>query len=102
MIWTPNQMTGSRVLNLIPVTNLKFSRYVSRHEMFPLRAPLLSMESCIADFLDGCDANDDHKITLKEWGKCLGASDGTFYQILCSIKLTNLVFPLRRNAGQMQ
>ncbi|KAH7643469.1 SPARC [Dermatophagoides farinae] len=49
-------------------------RYVSRHELFPLRAPLLSMESCISDFLDGCDANDDHKITLVEWGKCLGAS----------------------------
>lgn len=51
-------------------------RYVSRHELFPLRAPLLSMESCISDFLDDCDANDDHKITLKEWGKCLGASEG--------------------------
>lgn len=51
-------------------------RHVSRHELFPLRAPLLSMESCIGTFLDGCDADDDHKITLKEWGKCLGASDG--------------------------
>lgn len=50
-------------------------RHVSRHELFPLRAPLLSMESCIGTFLDGCDADDDHKITLKEWGKCLGASD---------------------------
>ncbi|XP_027195422.2 SPARC-like [Dermatophagoides pteronyssinus] len=49
-------------------------RYVSRHELFPLRAPLLSMESCISDFLDGCDSNADHKITLVEWGKCLGAS----------------------------
>lgn len=51
-------------------------RYVSRHELFPLRAPLLSMESCISDFLDNCDANEDHKITLIEWGKCLGASPG--------------------------
>jgi hypothetical protein len=50
-------------------------RHVSRHELFPLRAPLLSMESCISSFLDGCDANDDHKITLVEWGKCLGATD---------------------------
>lgn len=49
-------------------------RFVSRHELFPLRAPLLSMESCISDFLDGCDADEDHKITLAEWGKCLGAS----------------------------
>jgi len=50
-------------------------RHVSRHELFPLRAPLLAMESCISDFLDGCDKNDDHKITLIEWGECLGASD---------------------------
>ncbi|KAI7697588.1 Sparc [Sarcoptes scabiei] len=49
-------------------------RFVSRHELFPLRAPLLSMESCISDFLDDCDADEDHKITLVEWGKCLGAS----------------------------
>ncbi|XP_054160824.1 SPARC-like [Oppia nitens] len=50
-------------------------RQVSRHELFPLRAPLLSMESCISDFLNGCDPNDDHKITLVEWGECLGATD---------------------------
>lgn len=48
-------------------------RFVSRHELFPLRAPLLSMEPCIAEFLDKCDSNQDHKITLKEWGLCLGA-----------------------------
>lgn len=51
---------------------------MSRHELFPLRAPLLSMESCISDFLDDCDADEDHKITLVEWGKCLGASPGKF------------------------
>jgi len=50
-------------------------RHVSRHELFPLRAPLLAMESCISDFLDNCDANTDHKITLVEWGECLGATD---------------------------
>jgi hypothetical protein len=50
-------------------------RHVSRHELFPLRAPLLSMESCISEFLNNCDANDDHKITLVEWGQCLGATD---------------------------
>lgn len=50
-------------------------RHVSRHELFPLRAPLLSMESCISDFLDNCDSNNDHKITLVEWGECLGATD---------------------------
>lgn len=46
-------------------------RAVSRHELFPIRAPLLAMEHCIAPFLDSCDANDDHQITLAEWGKCL-------------------------------
>jgi len=51
-------------------------RFVSRHELFPLRAPLLSMEPCISEFLDKCDSNSDHKITLREWGLCLGAEDG--------------------------
>jgi len=50
-------------------------RAVSRHELFPIRAPLLAMEHCIAPFLDGCDSNDDHKITLVEWGKCLGLEE---------------------------
>ncbi|XP_034936803.1 SPARC [Chelonus insularis] len=46
-------------------------RSVSRHELFPIRAPLMALEHCIAPFLDGCDVDNDHKITLKEWGKCL-------------------------------
>lgn len=46
-------------------------RSVSRHELFPIRAPLMALEHCIAPFLDGCDVNSDHKITLTEWGKCL-------------------------------
>ncbi|KAJ8881741.1 hypothetical protein PR048_018227 [Dryococelus australis] len=46
-------------------------RSVSRHELFPIRAPLMALEHCIAPFLDSCDVNDDHRITLKEWGKCL-------------------------------
>jgi len=44
---------------------------VSRHELFPIRAPLMSLEHCIAPFLDSCDVDDNHRITLKEWGKCL-------------------------------
>jgi len=44
---------------------------VSRHELFPIRAPLLALEHCIAPFLDNCDADNDHRITLKEWGLCL-------------------------------
>lgn len=47
-------------------------RKVSRHELFPIRAPLLTLEHCIAPFLDGCDTDDDHYITLEEWGTCLG------------------------------
>lgn len=44
---------------------------VSRHELFPLRAPLYTLEHCISPFLDSCDPNEDHQITLKEWGMCL-------------------------------
>ncbi|KAL0281364.1 UNVERIFIED_CONTAM: hypothetical protein PYX00_002370 [Menopon gallinae] len=46
-------------------------RSVSRHELFPIRAPLVALEHCIAPFLDKCDENNDHRITLQEWGKCL-------------------------------
>lgn len=46
-------------------------RSVSRHELFPIRAPLMALEHCIAPFLESCDPDDDHRITLKEWGKCL-------------------------------
>lgn len=43
---------------------------VSRHELFPIKAPLLTLENCIAAFLDSCDVNDDHAITLREWATC--------------------------------
>ncbi|KAJ8724692.1 hypothetical protein PYW08_016166 [Mythimna loreyi] len=46
-------------------------RFVSRHELFPIRAPLMALEHCIAPFLDRCDEDDDHRVTLAEWGKCL-------------------------------
>lgn len=46
-------------------------RIVSRHELFPIRAPLMALEHCIAPFLDDCDVDNDHRITLKEWGHCL-------------------------------
>ncbi|XP_041968828.1 SPARC [Aricia agestis] len=46
-------------------------RFVSRHELFPIRAPLMSLEHCIAPFLDLCDEDNDHRISLAEWGKCL-------------------------------
>jgi len=44
---------------------------VSRHELFPLRAPLHSLEHCISPFLDQCDIDDDHSITIQEWATCL-------------------------------
>lgn len=46
-------------------------RSVSRHELFPIRAPLMSLEHCIAPFLESCDPNGDHRVTLAEWGACL-------------------------------
>lgn len=46
-------------------------RAVSRHELFPIRAPLLYLEHCIAPFLNKCDADNDHMVTLKEWSNCL-------------------------------
>uniref|UniRef100_A0A8D8WMC4 SPARC n=1 Tax=Cacopsylla melanoneura TaxID=428564 RepID=A0A8D8WMC4_9HEMI len=46
-------------------------RSISRHELFPIRAPLMALEHCIAPFLNKCDADDDHLITLKEWARCL-------------------------------
>lgn len=46
-------------------------RSVSRHELFPIRAPLMALEHCISPFLDKCDEDDNHRVTLKEWAKCL-------------------------------
>lgn len=46
-------------------------RSVSRHELFPIRAPLMSLEHCIGPFLNQCDADDNHRITIKEWADCL-------------------------------
>lgn len=34
------------------------------------------MEPCISDFLNNCDENGDHKVTLVEWGQCLQESEG--------------------------
>jgi len=44
---------------------------VSRHELFPLRAPLHSLEHCISPFLNSCDKDGDHSISLQEWADCL-------------------------------
>lgn len=50
-------------------------RSVSRHELFPIRAPLMALEHCIAPFLDGCDTDDNHRITFTEWAKCLDLNE---------------------------
>jgi len=44
---------------------------VSRHELFPLKAPLHTLEHCLAPFLDSCDKDTDHAVTLQEWAMCL-------------------------------
>jgi len=31
----------------------------------------MALEHCIAPFLDSCDVDNDHRITLTEWGACL-------------------------------
>jgi len=48
---------------------------VTHHELIPLTAPVMPMESCIKPFLKSCDVNKDDKITLQEWGKCLGLKE---------------------------
>ena len=51
------------------------------------------MEPCISDFLDNCDENSDHSVTLMEWGQCLKESKG---RLLSSVsrKLTRSKSPL--------
>lgn len=49
---------------------------VSHHELIPITAPVIPMESCIKPFLEGCDTNGNGAISMKEWGKCLGLKEG--------------------------
>ncbi|KAL3118101.1 hypothetical protein niasHT_000037 [Heterodera trifolii] len=51
-------------------------KHVSHHELIPITAPVIPMESCIKPFLESCDINKDGAITIKEWGKCLGLKEG--------------------------
>lgn len=51
-------------------------KHVSHHELIPITAPVIPMESCIKPFLEQCDANKDGSITIKEWGICLGLKEG--------------------------
>ena len=52
--------------------------FVSRHELFPVKAPLKALEHCIGDFLDNCDADDDLEITFTEWTQCLELDEAEF------------------------
>jgi len=47
---------------------------VTHHELIPITAPVIPMESCIKPFLERCDADNDGVMTLMEWGQCLGLS----------------------------
>ncbi|XP_078319651.1 SPARC-like isoform X2 [Crassostrea virginica] len=47
-------------------------RFVTRRELLFVVATVKPMEHCLAPFLDLCDANKDRKISLYEWGGCLG------------------------------
>ncbi|CAJ0937682.1 unnamed protein product, partial [Mesorhabditis belari] len=49
---------------------------VSHHELIPITAPVIPMESCIKPFLEGCDADNNGAISIREWGKCLGLKEG--------------------------
>lgn len=40
------------------------------------------MEHCLAPFLDICDANKDRKISLHEWGGCLGLDQGIVHSFI--------------------
>ncbi|KRZ52350.1 Sparc [Trichinella nativa] len=53
---------------------------VTHHELIPLTAPVIPLESCIEPFLRQCDADADEKITLKEWGKCLGLEEDEIFE----------------------
>nr|XP_045602585.1 SPARC-like [Procambarus clarkii] len=55
--------------------------FVSRHELFPIRAPLVTLEHCISQFLDSCDPDDDHRITFKEWANCTKLSEEDFEKL---------------------
>lgn len=71
--------TNSAIWKWCDLDGHPHDRTVSRHELFPIRAPLMALEHCIAPFLNNCDADNDHKITLKEWGKCLQLDEVKHY-----------------------
>lgn len=45
----------------------------------------MSLEHCIAPFLNACDADDDHRITLKEWGTCLELDEVVIFKLFGNV-----------------
>lgn len=60
-------------------------RVISRAELLALKRPLYAMESCIVPFLDKCDIDNNHLLSLVEWGKCLNLKDSEVEDI-CNIR----------------
>lgn len=52
--------------------DISHDRLVNYKELLPITAPLKALEHCTAPFLEGCDSDSDGKISLEEWGSCLG------------------------------
>lgn len=50
-------------------------RHVSRRELQYTVRSLKVMEHCLVPFLDECDHDDDRKITLVEWARCLSVPE---------------------------
>lgn len=69
---------------------------VSRHELVKLKAPLVPLEHCIGPFLKNCDTDDDHMISLTEWGTCLGLEED---QILAKCKKYHHHFHQKKKAS---
>lgn len=65
-------------------------RAVSLHELFPIKAPLMSLEHCIAPFLESCDPDGNHVITLQEWGKCLQLEEVNKINAILCCNLSNM------------
>ena len=47
---------------------------VTRRELIPLISQIKSNEHCTDQFVDHCDLNGDHLVTLDEWAICLDFS----------------------------
>ncbi len=60
----------------MPNVNGVYFSLVNTDELMPITAPLKPLEHCAGPFLEKCDENDDGRITLEEWGTCLGLDPG--------------------------